>query len=236
MPRKLFAAVLVLAGVSGARADTVDISVVPGEPPPPVGVFTVDVFNDLNFDRRWIASGIRADAFAGATFRYRFADEIDPNDPHEPLLTNVEPDNVTRDRNVTFVSQPRGQTVDQRFRAGGAPQIAGGYDPPTALATADLTTYNVAFFDEVPPGEEAADGYVTRLSLDVPVALEGTLYITTIGPREPSDVLVVDAHAVATTGIETPFPYLRFQIFSTIPEPAVVTLVALGAAMALRRR
>jgi len=234
MLRRMVPSVLILAGASVALAQNagIDISVVTS--PSPAGTFVVDVFVDMvaSPPNAWTASGIRADAFLGATFRYS-----DGGDPNGPRLTNIEPTNVSGDRNVNFVSQPRGQTVNARFRAGGAALIAGGYLPPTPTAEATATVFNVAYFDEVPPGEETTDGYVARLAMDVPALLDGTLYLSTTGPIEPSDLLVMSGNAAAATNLNpTPLEVLLFDVFSTIPEPASLALLLLGGLMGLRRR
>jgi len=245
MVRKVLATVAVLAGVSAAWAVPPTLSVTTFDTGnPAIYVVDVSVTIDTGVGDSWTAAGISTVALSGATFRYRFADEVDPNQPHVPLFTNVEPDNVLRDRFVSFVSTSAGQTVGARFRAGEAAQIAGGYEPPTPTPSGTPTFFNVAFFDDVPPGEEGS-GFITRVAIDVPALYQGTLYLSTTGPQEPGDVRLIGGPAdtageaqSATASFQHPSPLvlLDWGVWSTIPEPASLALLLLGGLMGLRRR
>jgi len=179
MHRRSVAMIAALAATPTALAQNPNVDHFVEELPAPPGIFVVDVGIDLHNADAWTASAIIAEAFSGATFRYA----LDPN-TGEPLPTNIEPDNIERDRNVSFVSQPRPQTADSRFRANGATQLPGGYPGgiPNALEPQFL---RVAFFDEVPPGEEKRDGYITRVAADVPPGVARAVPVPGPDPRSP---------------------------------------------------
>jgi len=236
MHLRVIAVTAVLGCASLATAQPPQLNVVEfpsGDP----AVFVVDVAVDVGVDDAWTAAGLSARTFAGAAFRYRYRDEIDPNAPHVPLLTNVEPDNVRRDRAITFVNQPRAQTSNSRFRIGGAAALAGGYDPPTPYPSADATFVNVAFFRE--GIDEITDGYIERVAIDI----SGTgfslaqLYLSPTGqPEMPGHLLIVAGEtAVATHLFPTPLTIRNWAVFA-VPEPAALALLAVSGLMALRRR
>gem|GEM_PF-3466018 len=94
--------------------------------------------------------------------------QTDPNSGL-PVMTNVgSPGNPGNP--VTFVSLPRDQFMNARFRAGGAASVVGAFDPTGTTPILDASNANIAFL-QFPPSSDGTDvpevGFIARVTLDL---------------------------------------------------------------------
>src|SRR5262245_47082562 len=101
---KRLIAVLVVATTSpfSLSQAVLSVSLDPSAPP---GVITVDVYADIADTDAWVATGIRALAWEGATLRYGGQD--DPGTSYHDGITAPYGDGPVTDMHVTCFSRPR---------------------------------------------------------------------------------------------------------------------------------
>jgi hypothetical protein len=180
----------------------------------------------------WTVGGVSGSTTqAGVVHNY-----ADDGDPNGPALTNVGGAG-TPGNPVCFVNVPQGQFSTKRFGAAGAASIVGGYIPASATATADATTFNVAYA-EVPPVGSLDAGAIARVVIDLAgsaYAGRSDIYVAT-SPNNPSDIMLA-TYRVASGTVLTPAPLTEiFFSFWTVPEPSSLALLVLGGLVAWRRR
>lgn len=195
---------------------------------------TADVFiNVPDVDDYWTVGGIAGGpTSAGLQHHIHF----DPNT--EPYMTA--PGNSTPQAEfATFVSLPRGQFSNARFR-GGRASIPGAYNPPLPDAVFSLSEINLAFLEFPPPanGDNVPDfGFIARVTLHNTPALSGfaTNDIVVSSTPLPGTLLAEYEVASATRNHPSPLSTLTFGFYA-IPEPATVVMLILVAGLSTRRR
>ena len=186
----------------------------------PVGRFVVDIEVTVDPTDVWTAGGVAGEALNGASFVYA----IDPN-TGRPKATA--PDTGIGGRFVSFVSLPRGQTQNSRFRTAGAASPAGGFEPDLARPLLLSNEFNIAYL-EFPPTRTQDSGFTVRLAWDVGGDTSG-IVITTVDPgRDNTLSRVLIAHA--TVDFASPLTETHFWI--AIPEPPSLALLLLGGLFA----
>lgn len=230
MLRKLIATTAVLSLAVAAYAQVppvISAGIVSGSANMAIVDISVDI-DDAGGDA-WTAAGLRADSMNGAAFVYA----TDPNSGDNIFSA---PDTGNGGREVTFVSLPRDQNANSRFRGAGEASIAGAFDPtgPTPEGTADVA--NIAFL-EFPPTGTQGDGFLTRVAMDISEvagAVDGTAYL---GPRQNAgDIQIATIRSAhATLNVPSPLTEASFDVF-VVPEPTSVILLVLGGLAAFRRR
>jgi len=190
----------------------------------PAGRFVVDIEVTVDPNDAWTAGGVSASAGNGVSFVYA----TEPNDGG-PIPTA--PDLGTGGRFVSFVSLPRGQTRNSRFRAGGAVSIAGAFHPAGRVGNLLPGLFNIAYL-EFPPTATQGSGFTTRLAWDVGGDVS-RIVITTVDPgRDNTLSRVLIAHA--TRNFASPLTQIEFWV--AIPEPASLALLMLGGLFLIRGR
>lgn len=181
-------------------------------------------------DDAWTAGGIAANSLvAGVTM-------VCYNDPNTGTAFTAPETAGSASRNVSFVSLPRDQNTNARFRTAGAATIVGAYSPAGPAAICSATQFNVAYA-EIPPTFLQGTGYTQRLVVDYSgSAYAGETVYAATAPASPGDVQLVSVEtAIATQDFASPLTIQRWGIYAT-PEPASLALLALGALAAIRRR
>jgi len=199
---------------------------------PPGGVVTLDFYVDLTPADLWNAAGIAARLTNPlANIVYWF----DPND--QPVLTAPEAAG-SPSRHVSFVSLPSSRESAFRFSERGAANLAGGYDPPTAVPQADAMNFNVASFYSGVPDSPRGDGFVGRVTIDVSdlLAAQGLgpddLFLGAPGERFPA---VANIAFAANTSLNPTLQRIDLTLYA-IPEPPTLVLVVVGSLMVAPNR
>jgi len=190
----------------------------------PAGTFTVDIEVTVDPNDAWTAGGISATAVNGASHLYA----TDPNTADNQATA---PDTGNGGRFVSFVSLPRPQGANARFRNPGAASIAGAFDPVGAIPTLDAGLFNVAFL-EFPPTGTQGSGFNARITLDI----SGTGFAAgdlSLSPTDSASAISRVLVAQATQNFSSPLTEMTFFI---VPEPASLALLVLGGLVAFRRR
>jgi len=192
------------------------------------GLAGYDVEITIDPGDAWSAGGIQAvSQVPGVTFVY-FAD---PNSGY-PVLTAPE-SRGSPTRHVTFVSLPRAQDANARFRDAGAARITGPYWLGVS-ATADPGYYEVGYA-EFPPTYTQPGGFTQRLVIDYSNSIyAGEILYAATSPASPGDVTLVRVRSGFVTHNFSPLTRLQWNIYAT-PEPASLALLAVAAAAARRR-
>lgn len=228
MLRKILATTLVLAASSAAfgqiSLSMSDLGNMGGN------LWGADVQVTIGTGDAWTAGGVAGTTSGGVAFHYA----IDPNTGNA-ILTAPEPagGNV---RNVTFVSLPKDQNVNARFRAAGAASIVGGYNPPSPAAAATAGNVNIAYA-EIPPTFTQVTGYTQRVVIDTTgTAYAGVDVYAATAPRNPGDVVIARMDSAgASRNNPSPLTTMDWQFYA-VPEPASLALLALSGLLAIRRR
>lgn len=180
----------------------------------------------------WTAGGIAANSLVAGVTMVCYDDPNSGTAFTAPESTSV----PSPSRNISFVSLPRDQNANARFRTAGAATVVGAYNPAGAVPICSPTEFNVAYA-EIPPTFTQPSGYTQRLVVDYSASAYAseTVYAAT-APASPGDVMLVSVEtAMATRNFASPLTIQRWGIFAT-PEPASLALLALGALAAIRRR
>lgn len=185
----------------------------------------------------WIVGGIAGGPLVGGLEHHLY---FDP-DSTELLLTA--PGNDTPQAEfATFVSLPRDQFANARFRNNGAATIVGGYLPPTPQPSLGLTELNIAFieFPVSPDGTNVPDfGYIARVTLLNDPAVSGFATDDIIVAAAPGPGILLAQYEVASATHEHPAPLSEFTFgFYGVPEPSTLSLalLLLAASQRLQRR
>lgn len=197
---------------------------------------TADVFvSVLDSADWWTAGGITGGIVAAGLEHHLYFD------PESTELLKTAPGNDTPQAEfATFVSLPRGQTSNARFRGGGAASIVGGYSPPDPIETLTLNEINLAFI-EFPPSTDGASvpdfGFIARVTLHNMPALSGvaTDDIVVSTSHLPGTLLAEYEVASATRNHPTPLTTLTFGFYA-VPEPATMMMLALATSLSRYRR
>lgn len=188
-----------------------------------------DVEITIDAGDAWSAGGIQAvSQVPGVTFVYF----PDPNTGY-PAFTAPE-SRGSPTRFVTFVSLPRGQDANVRFRNGGVPTIVGAFTlPPVPIVTP--SEFNVGYA-EIPPTHTQPGGFTQRLVVDYSSSIyAGEAVYAATAPASPGDVKLVRIDSgFQTHNFASPLTLKRWGIYAT-PEPASLALLAVAAAAARRR-
>ena len=194
---------------------------------------TADVYiNVLDPADWWTFGGIEGEVVAPGLQHHRL---LDPNTGY-PILTA--PGNDTPQQEfATFVSLPRDQFSNQRFRNNGGAAIAtcGFVDPRCPL---EPNLVEIAFL-QFPPSQDGSGvpdtGFITRVTLQNDPLVSG--YSTegiVVAPSPAPGILLAQYTAASwTKNVPAPLAELDFG-FYWIPEPASAALLAL-CVLVLRR-
>jgi len=177
----------------------------------------------------WLAGGICAEVrVPGVTFVYF----MDPNTGYVVFTAPESSGSPTRA--VTFVSLPRAQNANARFRTAGAASVVGPLCTAGPAPVALPGYYDVAYA-EIPPTFTQSSGFTQRVVVDyADSAYAGETVYAASSPASASDVMLVRvSSAVATRTRPSPLTWQHWGIFAT-PEPTTLAMFVLAAAV--RRR
>lgn len=212
----------------------------------PANTRIVDMFFDYLASDIWTAAGIRAVAESGATIIYFDSDLNTPG--IQPGLIS----GGTANRFTTMLSKPRGRDLVGRFTNGGV-ALAGAFDPAASVPVTSPGELNVAYFASPPefPPAPPPDGYIARIAVDisnVPEIPGADSHDYDNWGAGPLDSIPIGARVVLrSVGVDQPggtatatlhVPALDFSNWAMwyVPEPATLSLLALGGLAAIRRR
>jgi len=185
----------------------------------------------------WIVGGISGGPLVTGVEHHLYFD------PDSTELLMTAPGNDTPQAEfATFVSLPRDQFANARFRINGAATIVGGYLPPAPQPSLGLTELNIAFieFPVSPDGTNVPDfGYIARVTLRNDPAVSGFATEDIIVAAAPGAGTLLAQYQVASATHDHPAPLSEFTFgFFGVPEPSTLSLalLLLAASQRLLRR